>query len=112
MAAGYQLGTTCHDTIGNYARAACANAHGVVSGGLQSCTGHSTGDGGTVTLYLRTVGATGTTQYAAALRPTACEYPTFTDTYAPLIGAAIPVLALIWIGKRLYHIFKTEPNNV
>ena len=110
MALGYQLNGTCHATLGNFARAACSQADGLVSGGFQSCTGHST-SASSVTLYLQTTGASGATQYTATLLPMPCEYPTFNDTYLPLIGAALPVLALIFVGKQLYSIFKTEPDE-
>ena len=109
MASGYQQGTTCHASVQQAAVAACASDNGPVSGGYQSCGGFSVA-GSTATLNLAASSSVGTQNYTATVQFQPCEYPTWSDTYVPIVAAAIPLLAVIFIGKKLLSIFTTDAS--
>lgn len=118
MAQGFQHGTSCLPTLQQYAINACVSATGKVSAGYQSCTGYSFHEAtNKVSLNMVVTGFdvqnnSINSGYQIPLTPQPCEYPTFTDTYVPILASIIPVLALIWVGKRLYSVFNDRSNNV
>lgn len=107
MATGYQHGTTCHASVQQAAVAACASANGAISNGYQSCGGFSVA-GNTATLNIAAFSSVDTQNYTATVQFQPCEYPTWSDTYLPIVAAAIPLLAVIFIGKKLLSIFTTD----
>ena len=111
MATGYQLGGICYQTLHQMGARACADATGLVSGGHQSCKEYVPTGTHSVSLHM-VVSSSGNMQiYQSDVFAQPCEYPTFSDTYAPLLAAALPVFALIFIGRRFFEIFR-ENNNV
>lgn len=109
MATGYQHGATCHASIQQAAAAACATAGGAISGGYQSCGGFSVA-GSAATLNLSATSPVGAQSYSAFVQFQPCEYPTWSDTYLPIVAAALPFLAVIFIGKKLISIFNTDAS--
>lgn len=91
---------------------ACADATGLVSGGHQSCKEFVATGTHSVALNLLISGNGKIQSYQSNVFAQPCEYPTFSDTYAPLLAAALPIFALIFIGRRFFEIFRTENNNV
>lgn len=111
MAAGYQLGGICYQDLHQLGARACADATGLVSGGHQSCTGF-TPQASTVILNMAVSGNGNIQNYQSTVFAQPCEYPTFNDTYLPLLAVILPAFALIFIGRRFFEIFRTENNNV
>ena len=109
MATGYQQGTTCHASAQQAAVAACASANGSISSGYQSCGGFSVA-GNTATLNLAATSPVGAQNYSAIVQFQPCEFPTWSDTYLPILAAAIPLFAVIFIGKKLISIFNTDAS--
>lgn len=106
MAQGYQFGTACYPTMLDVAEVACASANGLVSAGYQSCTGVSIGVTD-IQLSLLIKGS-GEYAYTQKIKPSACQYPTFNDTYLPLLAVIIPVFALVFVGKKMVSIFNYD----
>ena len=106
MAQGYQFGTACYPSMLDVAEIACASANGLVSAGYQTCAGTSISASG-VQLSLLIKGQ-GEYAYTQQIKPAVCQYPTFNDTYLPLLAVIIPVFALIFMGKKILSIFNYE----
>lgn len=113
MATGYQLGGICYQDLHQLGARACADATGLVSGGHQSCKEYVPTGTHSVVLHLVVSRENGNIQsYQSNVFAQPCEYPTFNDTYLPLLAVALPVFALIFIGRRFFEIFRTDNNNV
>lgn len=111
MAQGFQHGAVCHETMQQAAQAACSAFGGTTSGGLFLCSAtevHSS----VATLHFTQITAEGSKPFSVQFTPQSCEYPTWGDTYLPLLGAMVPLLFLVWVGRRVVELFKSEKENV
>lgn len=99
MAAGWQAGATCYPTAELAAASSCANAYGVTSSGLLSCSAYTVVTGNAeLTLSDSSI-------VTVFLAP--CDRITYADTWAPIFGALLVATVVIWGLKKLLTPFKT-----
>lgn len=113
MATGYLAGGICQATLIEYASHKCAEAGGSLSsGGYQTCASYDIQDNSVILNMVVKRPPMSDDSYMVVLAPQQCEYPSWSDTYIPILVVIAPIFALVFVGSIIKNLFSPNAENV